>query len=70
MVMRMIFHDADDTDDANNDDAHNEDYDYKADANNCSHQANHSYQAINYNAGVDDDGTFNAEAGRKRVIQH
>ncbi len=59
MVMRMVFHDADDTDDADNDDADNDDYEDKADVDNCSHQANYSYHTINYN-GVDDNGTTNS----------
>ena len=59
MVMRMVFHDANDTNDADNDDADNDDYEDKADVDNCSPQANYSYHTINYN-GVDDNGTTNS----------
>ncbi len=57
--MRMVFYDANDTDDAYHDEANNDDYDNKADADNCSRHANHSYHTINHD-GVDDDGTTNA----------
>jgi hypothetical protein len=35
MVMQMIFYDANDTDDANNNNADNKEYDLKTDADNC-----------------------------------
>ena len=59
MVMRMVFYDANDTDDAYHDEANNDDYDDKDDADNCSNLADNSDHANNYD-GVNDDGTTNA----------